>query len=57
MKRYLGQKQRLEVVELIEWPPQSLDLKMIEQIWDYLDREKKTTEMWTVLQNAWKTFL
>jgi hypothetical protein len=48
---------------LMEWPPQSPDLNIIEQIWDHLDREKNEKqpksldELWTILQNAWKNIL
>ena len=42
-------------------PPQSLDLKIIEAVWDHLDRERNKRqptckeELWDVLQEAWRT--
>ena len=42
VKRYLKSKEDQGVLELMEWPPQSPDLNIIEAIWDHLDR--KTTK-------------
>ena len=42
-------------------PPQSLDLKITEALWDHLDRERNKRqptskeELWDVLQEAWRT--
>ena len=58
VKRYLKRKEHLE---LMEWPPQSPDLNIIEAIWDHLDRKKfekqpkSQEELWEVLQNAWNS--
>ena len=38
-KRYLKRKEDQAVLELMEWPPQSRDLNIIEAIWDHLDRK------------------
>ena len=40
IKRYLGGKEEQGALQLMEWPPHSPDLNIIEQVWDHLDREK-----------------
>ena len=43
----LGKKENQAVLELMEWPPQSRDLNIIEAIWEHLDQKKinKTTKV------------
>ena len=61
IKRYLGRKEEQGALQLMQWPPQSPDLNIIEQVWDHLDREKvqkqpkSVEELWKVLKNAWNT--
>ena len=38
-KRYLKRKEDQAVLELMEWPPQSRNLNIIEAIWEYFDRK------------------
>ena len=47
LKRYLKRKEDQAFLELIEWPPQSRDLNIIEAIWEHLDQKKinKTTKV------------
>ena len=57
----MGRKEEQGALQLMEWPPQSPDLNIIEQVWDHLDREKvqkqpkSVEELWKVLKNAWHT--
>ena len=45
------------VLQVLEWPPESLDMSHIKDIWDYLEKEKNKrnttnlTELWNVLQD------
>ena len=44
---------------VLDWPPQSANLDIIEPVWDHLDREKNKKhpkskeELWTVSREAW----
>ena len=59
LKDYLERKENQGQLQLMEWPPPSLDLNIIETVWDYLDRKKvekqPTTaeELWDVLRDTW----
>ena len=59
VKSYLQRKTVDETLTVLDWPPQSPDLNIIEAVWDYLDRErnkkqpKSTEELWQVLEEAW----
>lgn len=59
IKRYLEQKTADGTLTVLEWPPQSPDLNIIEAAWEHLDREKNKKqpkskeELWNVLQDAW----
>ena len=61
IKRYLGRKEEQVALQLMEWPPESPDLNIIEYVWDHLDGEKvqkhpkSVEELRKVLKNAWKT--
>lgn len=37
-KNYFHHKEEQEVLAVKVWPPQSLDLNIIESVWDYMDR-------------------
>ena len=56
---YLQRKENQGQLQLMEWPPQSPDLNIIEAVWDHLDRKKlekqpTTAEvLWDVLRDAW----
>ena len=58
----MGRKEEQGALQLMEWPPQSPDLNIIEQVWDYLDKEKvqkqpkSVEEFWKVFKNAWIPF-
>ena len=58
VKDYLQRKENQGELQLIEWPPQSSDLNIIEAVWDYFDRKKlekqPTTaeELWDFLRDA-----
>ena len=50
----------LKVKKRMIWPPQSLDLKAIEQIWDHLNSKLKKTNLnkdtlWASLLAEWQT--
>ena len=59
VKDYLERKENHGQRQLMQWPPQSSDLKIIEAVWDYLDRKKleklsTTAEvLWDVLRDSW----
>ena len=59
MKDYLQRKENQGQLQLMEWPPQSPDLNIIEAVWNYLDRKKQenqpttSEELWDVLRDAW----
>ena len=58
VKSYL-RKTADKTLTVMEWPPQSPDLNIIEAVWDHLDRErnkrqpKSKEELWEVLIEAW----
>ena len=57
---YLKKKEEKQVLEIMDWPPQSPDLNPIELLWEELDRKvRKTcptseTHLWEILQKAWQ---
>ena len=59
VKDYLQRKENQGRLQLMEWPPLSPDLNIIEVVWDYLDRKKlekqpTTAEaLWDVPCDAW----
>ena len=59
VKSYLQGKTVDATLTVLDWPPQSPNLNIIEAVWDYLDRErnkkqpKSTEELWQVLEEAW----
>ena len=56
---YLERKTADKTLTVIDWPPKSPDLNIIEAVWDHLDRErnkrqsKSKEELWEVLKEAW----
>ncbi|KAJ4426481.1 hypothetical protein ANN_27295 [Periplaneta americana] len=44
VKTYLQQKQGRGDVQLLDWPPHSADLNIIECLWNYLGKEKNDAE-------------
>ena len=58
-KNYLGKKQSVGILSVMEWPAQSPDLNPIELLWEQLDcmvRKKcpsSQSNLWEVLQEAW----
>ena len=60
VKAYLQKKEEAGTLTVLDWPPQSPDLNIIEAVWDHLDRERNKMqpsskeELWHVLQEAWR---
>ena len=56
---YMAQCQADKTLTVMDWPPQSPDLIIIESLWDHLDRDrnklqpKSKDELWEVLKEAW----
>lgn len=59
-KNYLANKENANVLQIMQWPPQSPDLNPIELLWDELDRKAREMQptsakhLWECLQNAWE---
>ena len=58
VKSYLERKTADKILTVMDWPPQSPALNIIEAVWDHLDRERKKKpkskeELWEVLKEAW----
>jgi hypothetical protein len=60
-KHYLENKEKANILQTMEWPPQSPDLNPIELLWDELDRKVREMQptsakhLWECLQNAWES--
>ena len=58
VKSYLERKSANKTLTVMNWPPQSADLNIIEAVWDHLDRERNQgqlkfkEELWEVLKEA-----
>ena len=57
VKSYLERKTDDKTLTVMDWPPQSPDLNIIEAEWDHLDREinkgqLKSKELWEVLKEG-----
>ena len=55
-KNYLNEMAEEGVLELMTWPPQSPDLNIIEHIWGYLDRKRRSKMLPEMLKNVLKYF-
>ena len=59
VKSYLERKTADKTLTVMDWPPQSPDLNIIEAVWDHLDRErnkgqpKSKEELKEMLKEAW----
>ena len=56
VKQYLENKVTAGVLQVLEWPPQSPYMSLIEATWDYLETKNKRNpthlaELWNVLQD------
>lgn len=58
-RNYLLNKEKQGTLKIMNWPPQSPDLNLIELLWDELDRRVRNKcptskeTLWTLLQNTW----
>ena len=58
-RNYLRQKESAGTLKMMDWPPQSLDLNPIEQIWGELENKLDRSivhskeSLWLELQKAW----
>ena len=56
MKSYLERKTADKTLTVMDWPPLSPDLNIIEAVWDHLDRKinkvQPKEELWEVLKEA-----
>ena len=58
VKSYLERKTTDKTLTVMDWPPQSPDLNIIQAVWDHLDRErnkgqpKSKEDLWEVLKEA-----
>lgn len=58
--KYLQKKQNENILQIMDWPPQSPDLNPIELLWDELDRRVKDLHptsiptLWNCLSQTWR---
>lgn len=59
VRRYLAELEEQNICETMVWPPQSPDLNIIENVWDYLDRAKHrrqprtANDLFNILEEEW----
>ena len=60
IKRYLENKKRDGSLTALNWPAQSPDMNIIEQVWTYMEKEKvkrapvNLQQLWEVFQDIWR---
>ena len=59
IKKYLKNKKRDGSLTVLNWPAQSPDMNIVEQVWAYMEKEKvkrapvNLQQLWEVLQDIW----